>query len=210
MIELVRIVEKQINLSSYRATKNEERAQQLEALIELTKPANNFQNWHPLISTPFRYSPPNPLARFRPRYGKNVFYASYLEETALYEFSFHFMKQRLHLNIKTETGMRTIFVVNADEKDSVEIKNYPQWDAIMDKKDYSTSHEFIAQNPTISFIIYPSCRDPKNRNNAAVLEINHLEKMPKWESTVKYFYDNKKQRITWIDYDLRIKLDEVI
>lgn len=205
MIELVRIVEHQSTLSSYRATQNEERAIQLELLIEITKPTNNQQTWHPLIATPFRYNPPHPQARFRSLYGKNIFYGALLEETALYEHAFHFIKQRRHLKIKTDTGIRTIFFVDAGDTGSVQIRNLPNCSQIMNKNDCSASHQFITNNTNITFIIYPSCRDPKQRDNAAILDINHLAKNPKWESTIKYFYDNQTQQISWLDYNLHVQ-----
>ncbi len=179
MIELVRIVEHQSTLSSYRATQNEERAVQLELLIEMTKSPNKWQSWHPLIATPFRYNPPHPHARFRPAFGKNIFYGALLEETGLYEHAFHFMKQRMHLNIKTDAGVRTIFFVEANDADSLQLKNHRDCHHIMNKNDYFASHQFITANSHITFIIYPSCRDPKQRENVAVLDINHLAKKSK-------------------------------
>lgn len=209
MIELVRIIENQSALSSYRATQNEDRALQLELLIEKTKPNNRYLEWHPLIATPFRYSPPHPEARFRAVYGKNVFYGSLIEETALYEHAFHFIKQRKHLKIKPETGIRTIFFVNSNDTDSIHIKNYPSYSDVMDKCNYYASHQFVISNPEKTFIIYPSCRDPQQRDNAAVLDITHLDKNPKWESTIKFFYNNQKQEINWLDYNLHIQWNQV-
>lgn len=210
MIEIVRIVEHQATLSSYRATQNEERALQLELLIEATKPKNAHLEWHTLIATPFRYSPPHPQARFRPSYRKNVFYGSLIEETALYEHAFHFMKERMHLKIKTDTGIRTIFFVDADDKHAMQIKNHPDFLTMIDKYDYAASHQFIISNPHTTFILYPSCRDPKQRDNAAILDIHHLAKNPKWESSIKFFYDNKLKQITWLDYQLHIQWKEVV
>jgi hypothetical protein len=209
LIELVRIVEHQSTLSSYRATENEERAVQLELLIEMTKPTNSHQMWHSLIATPFRYKPPHPQARFRPPYGKNVFYGALMEETALYEHAFHFINQRRHLKIKTDTGVRTIFFVDANDTGSVQIKKHPDCSHIMNKNDYSASHQFVITNTNTTFIIYPSCRDPRQRDNAAVLDINHLAKKPKWESTIKFFYDNQMQQISWLDYSLHIQWTQV-
>jgi hypothetical protein len=209
VIELVRIVENQSTLSSYRATQNEERAVQLELLIEMTKPSNKYQMWHPLIATPFRYNPPHPQARFRPPYGKNVFYGALLEETALYEHAFHFMKQRLHLKIKTDTGIRTIFFVDADDTNATHIKNHPDCAKIVDKNDYTASQQFITANKETTFIVYPSCRDPKQRDNAAVFNIAHLAKNPKWESTIKFFYDNQLQQVSWLDYNFHIQWPQV-
>lgn len=119
------------------------------------------------------------------------------------------MKQRMHLKIKTETGIRTIFFVDANNTDSVEIRNHPDCNQMMNKNDYSTSHQFVIANPKINFIIYPSCRDPKQRDNAAVLDINYLTENPKWESTIKFFYDNQTQLISWLDYNIHIQWHEV-
>lgn len=208
MIELIRIVQYQ-SLSSYHATQNEQRAKQLELLIEMTKPTDLYSEWHPLITSPFRYNPPHPQARFRPPYGKNVFYGSFIEETALYENAFHFIRERKHLNIKTDIGVRTIFSITGNENESIDIKKDPNCSVIMDKNDYSISHQYVISNPNTTLIIYPSCRDPQKRNNAAVLDINRLKKHPKWESSIKFFYDNEKQEISWLDYGLHIKWDEV-
>lgn len=209
MIELVRIVEHQAALSSYRATQDEEKAVLLELLIETTKPKNLYSDWHPLIATPFRYTPPLKQARFRAPYGKNVFYGSLIEETALYEHAFHFMKERMHLKVKTDTGVRTIFFVNADNKHSIQLKDDANFSIIMNKSDYSASHQFVISNPNANFIIYPSCRDPHYRDNAAVLDIKYLEKNPKWESSIKFFYDNQKKQISWLDYHLHINWSQV-
>jgi hypothetical protein len=209
LIKLTRIIEHQAVLSSYRATQNEARALQLELLIETTKPKNLYAEWHPLIATPFRYTPPHPHARFRPAYGKNVFYGSFVEETALYEHAYHFIKERKHLKIKSDSGIRTIFFVSADENNAILLKNDMNCSRIMDKNDYSASHQFITSNPKAHFIIYPSCRDPKQRDNAAILDITCLDKKLTSESSIKFFYDNQKQQLTWIDYPLHIQWDEV-
>lgn len=209
MIELVRIVEDQVALYSYRATQNEEQALQLELLFEMTKPKNNYASWHPLIATPFRYSPPHIEARFRPRYGKNILYGSLAEETALYEHAFHFMKQRIHLKINTDTGIRTIFFVNANIRQARYIKNETNFSELMDKNNYLPSQQFILSHPTETCIIYPSARDPENRENAAILDIERLDKTPKWESPIKFFYDNRQQKIHWLDYQLDIQWEQV-
>jgi len=209
MIEVVRIVEDQTKLYSYRATQNAERAAQLELAIESTKPDNLYPEWHPLIATPFRYPPPHTSARFRPPYGKNVFYSSLLEETALYEHAFHFMRERRHLNISTETGTRTVFFVNANAHHAIHIRHEHHFLSIMDKNNYTPSQHYIEENPNATFILYPSCRDPQQRENAAILAIQLLSKNPTWEAPIHYFYNNKKNQLTWIDYQLLITWAEV-
>jgi hypothetical protein len=209
-MKLARVVEHQAPLSSYRATQNMERALQLELLIEMTKPENRYDEWHPLIATPFRYSPPHPVARFRPPYGKNIFYGSLFEETALYEHAFHFMKQRRHLDYNTETGTRTLFFVGMHAENPIYVKNHKHFLDITDKNDYLASQQFVVLNPEATFILYPSCRDPQKRDNAAILDINHLEKKPTYEASIQFFYDNRIQVMTWLDYSLSIQWQEVV
>src|SRR5690606_11755639 len=117
--------------------------------------------------------------------------------------------QRRHLNINTDTGVRTIFFVDVDNKGAINVNDDPNSSLIMDKNDYSHSHQFVSFNSTATFIIYPSCRDPYKRDNAAVLDIGLLSKNPKWESSIKFFYDNQKQEINWLDYGLHINWREV-
>lgn len=71
--------------------------------------------------------------------------------------------------------------------------------AILTCAEYA-SQNFVTVNPEVTLIMYPSCRDPKQRDNAAVLTIERLSKNPNWESTIRYFYDNQQQSISWIDY----------
>lgn len=210
MIEIIRIVEHQASLSSYRATHDEEKAVQLELLIESTKPKNLYHEWHPLISTPFRYNPPHPNARFRAPFTKrNVLYGSLIEDTAFYEYAYNFMKQRVHLKSEPEPGIRTLFAVNANDSTALNLKNHQDCKKIMDKNNYLASHAFIEKNPGISFILYPSCRDPKHRDNAAILDITHLEKNLKRETSIKFFYDYQKKQLTWIDRNFKVHWKEV-
>lgn len=209
-MEVVRIVEYQSDfLFSYRATRHEDRATQLESLFALTKPKNRYPQWHPLIAKPFQHHPPHPHARFRPSSGRNVFYGSFIEETALYEHAFHFMRQRMHLNVDTETGTRTLFFVETNNTNSIQIRTDNNFLAIIDKNNYAASHQFIIKNPHATFLIYPSCRDPLQRDNAAILDIQLLDKNPKWESCINFFYDNQKKQITWLDYSLHIQWAQV-
>lgn len=210
MIEVIRIVEHQANLSSYRATQDEERAVQLELLIESTKPTNSYLEWDPLIATPFRYNSPHQKARFRPIFAKrNIFYGALTEETAFYEYAFHFMLQRLHLSAEPETGQRTLFFADANDASATRLHHHQDCQKIMDKNDYSASHQFIEKNPHITFIIYPSCRDPKQGDNAAILDIHHLAKKPKWETSIKFFYDYKRKQLAWIDHPLHVRWEQV-
>lgn len=218
MIEVHRIVEDQAKLTSYRATQDAEKAIQLEMLIDFTKPPMSHSGWHDLIATPFRYELPvlpHFQARFRPPYfSKNVFYASGILETALYEYSFHMMRQRVHLQVgkrrvKNETGSRTGFSVDANDSSATQIHTLPNVSAILDKSDYSPSHAYIRANPQADFIIYPSVRDPQHRDNVAIMEINHLSHQINSERQLNFFYDYRKKIVTWIDLQFAIPWRQV-
>lgn len=204
-----RVVENQANLVSYQATQDEEKAIQLEILIDLTKPKLDpgQTHWDELILTPFRYDLPvltQYQARFRPPFHmKNVFYSSEDLDTALYEYSFHFMRQRVHLQLgrkkkKNETGIRTGFSVDTDDTNSFDLKSDPHFEKIMNKNSYADSHEFIRQHPEIDYLIYPSARDPQKKNNIAIMEIKRISKKISYERALNYFYDYKKKEIIWL------------
>lgn len=218
MIEVHRIVEDQAKLTSYRATQDVEKAVQLEILIDKTKPTMRYNGWHNLVATPFRYDLPvlpQFQARFRPPYfNKNVFYAAPLVETALYEYSYHFMRQRVHLQtekrrVKNEAGTRTEFSVNADNSSAMRIHQQKNITAILDKSDYSASHDFLRKNPNANFIICPSVRDPRHRDNVAILDISVLSRKINGEHQLNFFYDYKKKTVTWINKNLAITWNDV-
>ncbi len=218
MIDVHRVVEDQARLTSYRATQNNEKAIQLEILIDLTKPALKETEWHDLISTPFRYILPvlpHYSARFRlPYFYKNVFYAASCLQTATYEYSYHFMRQRLHLQqrrkrIRNETGTRTGFSVEVNDSSVLRLHDYPNLQKLLHRSDYSASHIFIKEHPDSNFIVYPSVRDPEHRDNMAILEMKLLGKTIKVERQLSYFYDYKKKLITWIDLKLAVLWEQV-
>lgn len=62
------------------------------------------------------------------------------------------MKQRMHLDIGNNTGIRTIFLVIANNNNCVNIKNDINFLAIMDKNDYSASHQVITKNLQENFL----------------------------------------------------------
>jgi hypothetical protein len=46
-------------------------------------------------------------------------------------------------------------------------------------------------------------------DNAAILDIQHLEKDIHWGTTINYFYNNALKEIYWIDYKIHINLKQV-
>lgn len=218
MIEVHRVVENQAQLTSYKATQDKEKAIQLEILIDLTKPPMRQSGWDELIATPFRYDlpvMPKFQARFRPPYfSKNVFYSSHVLETALYEYSYHMMRQRVHLQVgkrrvKNETGTRTGFSADADDSLAIRIHSFPNAKVILNKSDYSASHAYVQSNPNVDFIVYPSVRDPQHRDNMAIMNISHLSRRLRSERQLNFFYDYRKKTVTWIDVGFTIEWEQV-
>lgn len=213
MIEVFRVVEDQAHVYGFKATGDQEEAVQLETLIDLTKPKLEFSEWDVLIATQFRYALPvgvDYAARFRPPYfSKNVFYSSEFLETALYEYGYHLMRQRVHLFQKkkkkeTETGSRTGFSVHLDHSGYADVGQQSNSTAILSKNDYSASHDFIKANKDIEVVKYSSVRDPSARPNYAVFTIQRLEKEINRHESLEFFYDYKKKELYWINQELKI------
>lgn len=213
MIDVFRLVENQARVYGYKATLDEEEAIHLESMIEQSKPQLDFTEWDELIFTPFRYALPiqdKYSSRFCPPNSKrNAFYCSEQLITTFFEYSYHFMRQRIHLQLKkkrkiNETGTRTSFSVSLEEEPNVDVSIQPGTLKIMAKSDYSESHRFAVAHYHADVIKYPSVRDPSRSSNYAVFKIERLGKHPKTEKQINYFYDYSKKTIHWIDQDLTI------
>ncbi|MHB2025954.1 MAG: hypothetical protein ACYCPQ_04880 [Elusimicrobiota bacterium] len=69
----------------------------------------------------------------------------------------------------------------------------------MDRRNYSASHADILENPNIKAVQYPSCRDPKNRPNFAILEIASLDKQIDEERVMSFYFDPPQRLIRWLE-----------
>ena len=213
MIEVFRLVENQARIYGFKATLDEEEAIQLEAMLEQSKPKINFEDWEELIGTPFRYDLPVP-ERYQSRFcapfsRRNVFYCSEKEMTTVFEYSYHFMRQRIHLQAgkkrKTnETGVRTLFSVDLEEMPHADATVALGAHQIHSRVDYSESHRFAELNKNFDVIKYTSARDVNHGINYAVFKIDRLGKKPKSERQFNYFYDYSKKTIYWIDQSVTI------
>lgn len=169
----------------------------LESFVEETKPrpdikqTSEYKGYHFLIYTPFRYElPVDPrfVARFRPPYfEKNVFYGACSLEATVHEAAFYFMRERRHLTQPSGSAEpRLTFTVSFHDPETIDIRNHPLVDQIMDRSSYEASHAFVRQNSCDS-ILYPSARDPGGEC-VAVFEISHLGKTPKTTNHYRYQY----------------------
>lgn len=216
MRDLYRLVQSQMSSRySQQATSSNAHADALDKLLEETKPSKIDSRWDILIATQFRYPiPVNPsyAARFRPpHFNRNVWYGSLEKETAFYESSYHFLKQRVHLKDHEERGLRTLFVSECDLKNTLDICNHPDLVQIMDRNSLDKSYEIARSANKHSGILYPSCRDPKKGICAAMFELEPFARDIKTEWIVHFTYD-KDQTLKWYRHrkiDLSVKWSEV-
>lgn len=209
MIVGYRVVQDQTRSYSFDATKSAEEAAYLESVLELTKPRDFYAEWHRLVAAPFRYPlPVQPAyqARFTPPYyTRNALYCSRESATALYEHAYHFLWQRVHLKVAVpETGLRTIFSLFIESKDIEDVTPHPDIGRIMDRSNYSASHDYIRTNPQVKALGYPSCRDPQRRMNYAAMEIASLGKNIGEEKLIEFYFEPARGNIRWIESNLDI------
>lgn len=195
MTELFRLVQSQMsNRYSQKATSSKAKADALEKLLEDSKPSKLNPKWDALIANPFRYPiPVDPIysARFSPPYfHRNVWYGGLQKDTAVYEFSFHFLKQRVHLEGIEETGLRTLFVCDCDLSKTHDICQRSDISDVMDRHNYEKSYEIAKSANSWTGIIYPSCRDPKKGLCAAIFELSEFSLEIKNERTIHFEYKN--------------------
>lgn len=198
MLLLNRIVELQSKSVSHTTTDTQAEYDYIESLVELTKPKLPFNSHHYLIATSFRYPlpvAPEYLARFRPPfYNRNAFYGASHYETAVYESAYRFLRQRVHLvGLSVTPERRTLFRVGFNDPHLTDIKTRDDVKTLMDRNNYTPSHQFVLKNPAISSILYPSCRDPKKRDCVCTFDINTLAKKPRDEKNLQFLYDERSQ-----------------
>lgn len=201
---LHRIVERQAETITRELTDDQAEYEFIENLVESTKPEIDPRGWHRLISTPFRYPVPvDPAyqARFKPPFSdKLVFYGSCSLHTAVFEFGYHWLLERVHLVGLSQTiENRNYFTVGFNDPSLKNIRNNPSIKQIMDRRDYSASHSFIANHPEVTSLLYPSARDPQSGDCVAAFKIETLEKKPA-QSTVLHLLYREKSKEAYI-YD---------
>lgn len=195
-----RIVELQAKTVIREITDDQSEYEFLENLIEDEKPEfPEFKGYHYLIVTPFRYPlpvPPQFAARFRPpHFHRNCLYACFHLETTIYEYVFHWMSERRHIeNLEQETNQRTHFTVAYSDGNAKDVSHKRDVKKIMDRHSYQASHDFILKHPNVSSVHYPSSRDPLQRQCVAVFDIKTLGKNPKNEHALQLTLSKDRER----------------
>jgi len=196
---LSRIVELQAKTVTRKITDTQEEYDIIENLIESQKPSYPDTAHHYLIATPFRYDlpvEPQYAARFKPPYyDRNCFYGCYEYRTTVLEYGYHWLSQRVHTQgLSQEPQPRTHFKVRFNDPACVDIRKHSKIKNIMNRHDYTTSHDYVLKNKSITSILYPSCRDVEHGDCAVTFEINTLGKKPSSERTIHLIYDDKNKK----------------
>lgn len=176
-----RVVEAQHHVSTLKLTDTRAEQALLENLIEGTKPPIPPECEHLsfLLYTPFRYYPPLPYgSRFR-RAGalEGVFYGSESVETAIAESAFWrllFYAESPATPWPANAGEHTAFACEFATGRSIDLTRPPFDDrekSWMHHTDFGACHAVadLARAQAIDVIKYKSVRDPRHRNNIAIL-----------------------------------------
>ena len=194
-----RIVELQAENVIFNIASSERNADFIEELVEDTKPDLNFEDYHFLIATAFRYPPPVPpeyAARFKPAfYPRNCLYASLEVRTSVYEFFYHWLLTWSHIKgLDTKVESRTHFQFEFNDKSLVDIRNHKDIDKLMDRHNYEPSQDFVRTLDKFDSILYPSCRDPEEGDNVATFNIKTLGKKILSEQTLQFHYVEEEMK----------------
>lgn len=176
-----RAVEAQHHVSTLKLVDTLDEQQQLEALIEGTKPAlpPECRHLHYLLSTPFRYGAVHPTgSRFR-RAGvtEGVFYAAEAPETAIAEITFHrllFFSESPDTPWPANPAEYTAFAAEYRTNKAIDLTrgrfkaHSAAWLHPTDYRECQALAEW-ARIAAIEVIRYRSVRDPKRGMNIALL-----------------------------------------
>jgi hypothetical protein len=203
-MKLNRIVELQAHTVIRKITDTQEEYEFVEGLIESRKPTLPKAKHHYLIKTPFRYFlpvQPRYASRFKPPfYERNCLYGTREFRTAVYEYGYHWLRQRVHVEgLSHEPQPRTCFKVGFKDTSIKDIRKHPKIKTLMDRDDYGPSHRFVLENPAVSSLLYPSCRDPRKGDCVVTFDINTLGLKPEDERTFHLIYEEKSKRCVFKD-----------
>lgn len=175
-----RIVEAQHRYSTMKIVDTIEDQERLERLIEESKPpvADECAGLHFLLFTPFRYSASNPYgSRFRRPYAAHgVFYASSDTDAAIAEVAFYrtlFFAESPATPWPTNPSEYTAFAVEYRTRRAIDITKGPlaSHAGLYHLANYATSQDFAddVRIANLDVIKYRSMRDPRHRDNFAIL-----------------------------------------
>jgi len=198
-MDVFRIVTRGGTRAAYRRSTTPKKAEWLNGEVQGLIDPPQSGGWHELIKGPFRHPVPiNPTFSKRflpPHWHKNAFFAAYAPITSVHEIAFYFLRERVGRNISSIGQARTLFSVEFNDPDLVDLSGHPDIVKIMDRNDHTKSHQVVRESPNTSSFGYPSCRDPNRGGCVVTYEINCLGKTPKTEQQLTYVFDKETSSV---------------
>lgn len=204
-VRLWRAVEAQHVASTRRLVDTLAEHEQLEAILDASKPAQGkpYAHLHYLLATPFRYPPPVGGSRFRAPDDPGVFYGAEASRTACAELGYwrwRFLKDSGGLTI-LGPAPQTLFQVGV-QTSAVDLQKPPflrdarQWQA---RHDYSHTQAFgkAARAAELGLILYRSVRDPEPGVCGAVLRPDAFRPSHPTAPTQTWFLTVTKAYAAW-------------
>ncbi len=183
--KLIRIVESQEQIATNQLVDNLAEQQQLEELLEQSKPASSISSsaLHYLLATPFRYPPLKHGSRFGPRFTPSLLYASKTKSAAFAETAYYrcyFWHGMLTAPpAKKLITEHTLFTASYYSKNGLKLQQAPfnqQQDILTDPSQYAATQQLgeeMRRNGIDAFE-YISARDLKQGINVALFSPNAL------------------------------------
>ena len=183
-----RVVEAQHIASTMKLVDTLSEQKILEDELEAVKPQipPHAESLHYLLARPFAFQDYPRASRFRPSgISEGVYYAAEHVETAIAEMSFSrllFFTESPACSWPTQPGDYTAFSVPIATQNAIQVSDLQDGHKALHPHDYSKSQELALKIRQASgdTIIYRSARDPKHRNNVALLTSDPFQsKTPK-------------------------------
>ena len=95
--------------------------------------------------------------------------------------------------LSQEAQRRTYFEVKYNDPNCTDIRSHRNIKKIMDRNNYSASHDFVLKNPDVSSICYPSCRDPQRGDCFAIFDIRTLDPQVIRTKSLNLIYNGSKK-----------------
>jgi hypothetical protein len=95
--------------------------------------------------------------------------------------------------LSQQSESRTHFTLRFSDGRCLDITHHPKVKKIMDKNDYTASHDFVKKQKKLSSILYPSCRDPQKGLCVVTFSPQTLAKKIHTERTLFLTYLNQEK-----------------
>jgi len=204
---LYRLVENQGQAATRTYTDSLSEQEQLEELIENSKPPipDADDSFHYLLTTPFRYPPLQFGSRFGHSDERSIFYGSHLLNTTLTESAYYRFVFRKSIQLKepddTIKSQHTLFSVDYRSDYGIKLHNSP-FDhfksQLTSPTDYTQTQKVGAamRNANVEVFEYESARDPDRGICVGIFSMNaFVQNTPNSQS--QWFCDTNTHSVTF-------------